>query len=164
MKICKICNNEITHKKRRVYCSDECLKESKKILNKQKIKITSEKYKKQKETWKHEIIELSKIKHNSKIPINQLGLSVAVSTHLKQMLRENNLSIKKTIKFRRIDGALKEFLVVVVTPQMIKFLFDKKYELYKSNFRLDCLRTVKYLAKTFDIANDWKKDTNSNTK
>ena len=164
MKLCKICNNEITHKKRRVYCSDECLKESKKISNKQKIKITSEKYKKQKESWKHEIIELSKIKHNTKIPINQLGLSVAVSTHLKQMIRENNLSIKKNIKFRRIDGALKEFLVVVVTPEMIKFLFDKKYELYKSNFRLDCLRTVKYLAKTFDITNDWKKDTKSNTK
>ena len=164
MKLCKICNNEITQKKRIVYCSDECFKEAKKILNKQKIKITSEKYKKQKETWKYEIIELSKIKHNTKIPINQLGLSVAVSTHLKQMLRENNLSIKKTIKFRRIDGAMKEFLVIVVTPEMIKFLFDKKYELYKSNFRLDCLRTVKYLAKTFDIANDWKKDTKSNTK
>lgn len=155
MKLCKICNKEITEKKRRVCCSDECLKESKKILNKQKIKITSEKYKKEKETWKHEIIELGEIKHNTKIPINQLGLSVAVSTHLKQMLRENNLSIKKTIKFRRIDGAIKEFLVVVATPKMIKFLFEKKYELYKSNFRLDCLRTVKYLAKTFELVNDY---------
>lgn len=163
MKLCKRCNNEITQKKRRVYCSDECLKKSKKIANNQKNKITSEKYKKQRETWKHEIIELSKIKHNSKIPINQLGLSVAVSTHLKQMLRENNLSVKKTIKFRRIDGVIKEFLVVVVTPKMIKILFNKKYELYKSNFRLDCLRTVKYLAKTFDIVNEYhKKDKNAN--
>ena len=164
MKLCKICNNEITHKKRWIYCCDKCSKEAKKISNLKKSFNSSEKHKKQKETWKHEIIELSKIKHNTKIPINQLGLSVAVSTHLKQMLREDNLSIKKTIKFRRIDGAMKEFLVVVVTPEMIKFLFDKKYELYKSNFRLDCLRTVKYLAKTFDIANDWKKDTKSNTK
>ena len=54
--------------------------------------------------------------------------------------------------------------VVVVSAEMIKILFDKKYELYKNNFRLDTLRTVKYLAKTFDITNDWKKDTKSNTK
>lgn len=155
MKICKICNNEITNPKRWVYCSDECVSEGRKLANNIKNNKQSEIYKKQKATWKHEIISLNKIKHKKLVPINQMGLSNAVSTYLKFMLRENNLTVKKVLKFKRIDSAMKSYTVVVVSPKMIKFLFDKKYEMYKKNFRLDTLKSVKTLEKVFNIVNDY---------
>lgn len=164
MKLCKICNNQIKDKRRKKYCRDECMKEGKKIANREKSEYVTAKHKKQKETWKHEIVELHEIKHDDFIPINQIGLSNAESTYLKQMIREENLKVEKVIKFKRIDNFARNFTVIVVTPEMIKILFDKKYELYKSNFRLDCLRTVKYLAKAFDIVNNWDKVTQSNIK
>ena len=155
MKLCKICNKEITDKKRWVYCCDECALIGRKIANNIKNNKQSEIYKKQKSTWKHEIISLSKIKHKKLVPINQMGLSNAVSTYLKFMLRENNLTVKKVLKFKRIDNAMKSYTVVVVSPKMIKFLFDKKYEMYKKNFRLDTIRSVNHLVKVFNIVNDY---------
>ena len=162
---CKICNKEITTPKRRVYCSDECALVSKNIANSIKNNKQSANYKKQKATWTHEVVELNEIKHKKLVAVSQMGLSNAVSTYLKFMLRENNLTVKKVLKFKRIDNAMKSYTVVVVTPKMIKFLFNKKYELYKKNFRLDTLRSAKHLVKAFNIVNDYfDKDTKSNTK
>mgnify|MGYP000996544690 CR=1 FL=1 len=156
MKLCKICNKEIIDKKRKVYCSEQCFEESKKILNKEKIKITSEKHKKQKESWIIEKIELGKVKHNNLIPINKVVIENSVCTHLKQLLNEYDMTVKKYIRVTRSDNVKRNYLMVVITPQMIKDLFDKRYELYKQNFRVDCLQTVKTLEKVFNTINDYK--------
>lgn len=163
MKICKICNSEIKEKKRWVYCSEKCELVGKNIANNIKNNKQSQDHKKQKENWKHETIFLNKAKHEKLVPINQLGLSNAASTYLKNMLKQNDLTIKKVLKFKRIDNFTKSYTVVVVSTKMIKILFDKKYELYKKNFRIDTLRTVKYLVKAYDIVNeyDFKKAKNA---
>ena len=165
MSNCKICNKEITTQKRWVYCSDECALVSKNIANSIKSNKQSANYKKQKATWTHEVVELNEIKHKKLVAVSQMGLSNASSTYLKKMLGDNDLTVKKVIKFRRIDSVIKSFTVVVVSAEMIKILFNKKYELYKKNFRLDTLRSVKHLVKAFNIVNDYfDKDTKSNTK
>jgi len=159
VKICKICNKEIIDTKRWVYCSDECVTESRRLYKVNK----RENYIKEKLTWKNEVLEIGKVKHNKSIPISSIGLTNSISTHLKLLLRECNLTTKEYIKIARTDRITKDYLVVVVTPKMIKTLFDKKYKVYKKNFRLDCLRTAKTLAKIFNIVNEYhKKDKNAN--
>lgn len=155
MKLCKICNKEITNPKRWVYCSDECVAHGRKLANKISKEIEKQKYINSKANWSHEIIEIGKIKHNKTIPINKLGFTNSISTHLKWLLREYNLTVKENVKMIRCDGMNKDFMLVVVTPKMIKILFEKRYEIYKDNFRLDCLRTVKTLVKVFDKVNDY---------
>ena len=163
MKLCKICNKEITNPKRWVYCSDECISEGRKLANDILKNVQREKYNKAKENWKYEVLEIGKVKHNKKIPINKLGLTNSASTYLKLLLRECNLTTKEYVKIARTDRITKDYLVVVVSPKMIKSLFDKKYKVYKKNFRLDCLRTAKTLAKIFNIVNEYhKKDKNAN--
>lgn len=159
MKLCKICNKEITNPKKWVYCSDECVSHGKKLANDILKYIQREKYNKAKENWKYEVLEIGKVKHNKKIPINKLGLTNSVSTHLKLLLREYNLTTKKYIKITRVDNMARKMLVVVVTPKMIETLFYKRYEVYKNNFRLDCLRSAKTLAKIFNIVNEYKSNT-----
>lgn len=153
MKICKICNCEITNKKRLSYCSDECANEGKKIEYDILRATKRQEYINSKAKWKHSIIKIGKIKHNKTVPVNKLGLTNSISTHLKWLLREYNLTAKENVKMIRCDGMNKDFLLVVVTPKMIKTLFEKRYEIYKDNFRLDCLRTVKTLVKVFDKVN-----------
>lgn len=155
MKICKICKKEITNKKRWVYCSDECADNGKKLANDISKAIQRQKYINLKVNWNHAIIEIGKIKHNKTIPINKLGFTNSISTHLKWLLREYNLTVKENVKMIRCDGMNKDFMLVVVTPKMIKILFEKRYKIYKDNFRLDCLRTVKTLVKVFDSVNDY---------
>lgn len=161
MKICKICNKEITNPKKWVYCSDECISHGKKLANDILKNVQREKYNKAKENWKYEVIEIGKVKHNKTIPINKLGFTNSISTHLKWLLREYNLTIKENVKMIRCDGMNKDFLLVVVTPKIIKILFEKRYEIYKNNFRLDCLRTVKTLVKVFDKVNDYYEKENN---
>ena len=163
MKLCKICNKEITNPKKWVYCSDECVSRGRKLANDILKNVQKQKYNKAKENWKYEVLEIGKVKHNKSIPINKLGLTNSISTHLKLLLRECNLTTKEYIKIARTDRITKDYLVVVVTPKMIKTLFDKKYKVYKKNFRLDCLRTAKTLAKIFNIVHEYyKKDKNAN--
>ena len=160
MKICKICNKEIIDTTRWVYCSEECITHSRKIANNIYKVVKKQKHLEEKKNWKYEELEIEKVKHNKKIPINDLGLTNSISTHLKLLLRENNLSKKQYVKMKRVDGIIKDFLVVVVTPIIIKKLFDKRYEIYKQNFRMDSLKLVKILAKIFELVNnyDFKKD------
>lgn len=155
MKLCKICNNEITNPKRWVYCSDECVAENKKIKSKIFKDIAKQKHLKEKENWNYVVIELGNVKHNRKIPINKLGLTNSVSTQLKLLLREYNLTSKKAIKIKRSDGITKSYSFVVITPKMIETMFYKRYEIYKKNFRMDSLKSVKTLEKVFDIANNY---------
>lgn len=155
MKICRVCNKEIINSKKRVYCSEECQSIGIKLANKISKEIEKQKYINSKANWNHEIIEIGKIKHNKTIPINKLGFTNSISTHLKWLLREYNLTVKENIKMIRCDRMNKDFTLVVVTPKMIKFLFERRYEIYKDNFRLDCLRTVKTLVKVFDKVNDY---------
>ncbi|MFA7084686.1 MAG: hypothetical protein WC141_09145 [Arcobacteraceae bacterium] len=156
MKLCKICNKEITNPKSWVYCSDECVTKGRKLANDSLNHIRREKYNKAKENWNYEVLELGKVKHNKKIPINKLGLTNSVSTYLKLLLREYNLTSKKDIKIKRSDGVTKSYFLVVVTPKMIETLFYKRYEIYKNNFRVDCLRNAKTLEKVFNIVNEYK--------
>jgi len=159
MKLCKICNKEIIDTKRWVYCSDECVTESRRLYKVNK----RENYIKEKLTWKNEVLEIGKVKHNKKIPINKIGITNSIATYLKLLLREYNLTTKKYIKITRVDNMARKMLVVVVTPKMIETLFYKRYEIYKNNFRLDCLRSAKTLAKIFNIVNEYhKKDKNAN--
>lgn len=163
MKLCKICNKEITNPKKWVYCSDECATDGRKLANYISKLNQREIYIKQKANWKHELLEIGKAKHNKKIPINNLGVTNSIATHLKLLLREYNLTTKKYIKITRVDNMARNMLVVVVTPKMIETLFYKRYEIYKNNFRLDCLRSAKTLAKIFNIVNEYhKKDKNAN--
>ena len=163
MKLCKICNKEITNPKKWVYCSDECVSEGRKLANDILKNIQKQKYNKAKENWKYEVLEIGKVKHNKKIPINNIGVTNSIATHLKLLLREYNLTTKKYIKITRVDNMARKMLVVVVTPKMIETLFYKRYEVYKNNFRLDCLRSAKTLAKIFNIVNEYhKKDKNAN--
>lgn len=155
MKLCKICNKEITNPKKWVYCSDECVSDGRKLANYISKLNQRESYIKQRANWKHELLEIGKVKHNKKIPINNLGVTNSIATHLKLLLREYNLTTKKYIKITRVDNMARKMLVVVVTPKMIETLFEKRYEIYKDNFRLDCLRTVKTLVKVFDKVNDY---------
>ena len=163
MKICKICNSEITNKKKLVYCNDECAEKAKLINIEIKKNIAKEKFQKDKANWKHINIEIGEVKHNNLIPLNSLELTNSIKTHLKLLLREYNLTTKKYIKITRVDNMARKMLVVVVTPKMIETLFYKRYEVYKNNFRLDCLRSAKTLAKIFNIVNEYyKKDKNAN--
>lgn len=155
MKICRVCNKEIINSKKRVYCSEECQATGIKLANKISKEIEKQKYIKSKANWSHAIIEIGKIKHKKTIPINKLGFTNSISTHLKWLLREYNLTVKENVKMIRCDGMNKDFMLVVVTPKIIKTLFEKRYEIYKDNFRLDCLRTVKTLVKVFDKVNDY---------
>lgn len=164
MKICKICKKEITNKKKLVYCSDECVYESKLINNKNKNIAAQIKYKTEKESWNFVEVKIGKVKHNKTIPLNNINLTNSIKTHLKLLLRENNLSTKEYVKIKRLDGVVKSCLMVVVTPNMIKKLFNKKYEAYKENFRYDCLKTVKTLAKIFDIVNEYDFEKAKNAK
>lgn len=166
MKFCKVCGKEITNKKRFVYCDDKCVSISKQITNRIYKKVSKQKYLKEKENWNYVKIEIGEAKHNNKIPLNQLCLTNSIRTHLKLLLRQHNLSVKEYVKMKRIDGMVKDFSLVVVSPEMIKQLFHARYEVYKQNFRLDCLRTVKTLVKVFDIVNNYdiKKVSNSNNK
>lgn len=159
MKLCKICNKEITNPKKWVYCSEECVSHGRKLANDILKNIQKQKYNKAKENWKYEVLEIGKVKHNKKIPINNLGVTNSIATHLKLLLREYNLTTKKYIKITRIDNMDRKMLVVVVTPKMIETLFYKRYEIYKNNFRLDCLRSAKTLAKIFNIVNEYKSNT-----
>lgn len=152
---CKICNKEITTPKRWVYCSDECANEGKKIEYDILRATKRQEYINSKAKWKHSIIKIGKIKHNKTVPVNKLGLTNSVSTYLKLLLREYDLTVKENIKMIRCDGIEKDFLVVVVTPTMIKTLFEKRYKIYKDNFRLDCLRTVKILSNIFEKVNEY---------
>jgi len=154
MKLCKICSKEILNTRRKVYCSDECATENKKIANSISKNIAKQKHLKEKENWSHVVIEIGKVKHNKKIPINKLELTNSVSTHLKLLLREYNLTIKKDIKIKRSDRVIKRYSFVVVTPKMIETMFYKRYEIYKKNFRMDSLKSVKTLEKVFNIVND----------
>ena len=156
MKLCKICNKEITDIKRWIYCSDECITENKKIKNIISKDIAKQKHLKEKENWNYVVIEIEKVKHNLKVPINKLGLTNSASTHLKLLLREYNLTIKKDIKIKRNDGVIKSYSFVVVTPKMIETMLCKRYEIYKKNFRMDSLKSVKTLEKVFSIINDYK--------
>lgn len=158
MKLCKVCNKEISNPKRWAYCSQECVTESRKLY-----KVNQrENYIKGKASWKNEVLEIGKVKHNKKIPINNLRVTNSIATHLKLLLREYNLTTKKYIKITRVDNMDRKMLVVVVTPKMIETLFYKRYEIYKNNFRLDCLRSAKTLAKIFNIVNEYhKKDKNA---
>ena len=155
MKICKICNNEITNKKKLVYCSDECAEKAKLINIEIKKNIAKEKFQKDKANWKHIDIEIGEVKHNNLIPLNSLDITNSIKTHLKLLLRESNLSKKEYVKMKRLDGVVKDFLLVVVNPDMIKEMFNYKYDVYKKNFRWDCLRTVKTLARVFDLVNNY---------
>lgn len=159
MKLCKICNKEITNPKRWIYCSDECVSGGRKLANDVSKLNQRENYIKEKATWKYEVLEIGKIKHNKKIPINKLGITNSIATHLKLLLREYNLTTKKYTKITRVDNMDRNILVVVVTPKMIETLFYKRYEIYKNNFRLDCLRSTKTLAKIFNIVNEYKSNT-----
>lgn len=159
MKLCKICNKEITNPKKWVYCSDECVSHGKKLVNDILKNVQKDKYNKAKENWKYEVLEIGKVKHNKSIPINNLGVTNSIATHLKLLLREYNLTTKKYIKITRVDNMDRNILVVVVTPKMIETLFYKRYEIYKNNFRLDCLRSTKTLAKIFNIVNEYKSNT-----
>lgn len=156
MKLCKICKKEITNPKKWVYCSDECANENKKIKNKIFKDIAKQKHLKEKKNWNYVAIEIGKAKHNKKIPINKLGLTNSVSTYLKLLLREYNLTRKKDIKIKRSDGATKSYSLVIVTPKIIETMFYKRYEIYKQNFRMDSLKSVKTLEKVFNIINDYK--------
>jgi len=155
MKLCKICNKEIADTKRWIYCSDECVAENKKIKNSISKDIAKQKHIKEKENWNYVVIEMGKVKHNRKIPINKLEITNGVKTHLKFMLKEYNLTSKKDIKIKRNDGVTKSYSFVVVTPKMIETMFYKRYETYKQNFRMDSLKSVKTLEKVFNIANDY---------
>ena len=110
-------------------------------------------------TWKNEVLEIGKVKHNKKIPINKIGITNSIATYLKLLLREYDLTTKEYVKITRVDKMTKKILVVVVTPKMIESLFYKRYEIYKNNFRLDCLRSAKTLAKIFNIVNEYKSNT-----
>lgn len=156
MKLCKICNKEITNPKKWVYCSDECASDGRKLANYISKLNQRESYIKQRANWKYELLEIGKVKHNKKIPINKLGLANSVSTYLKLLLREYNLTSKKDIKIKRSDGVTKSYSFVVVTPKMIETMFYKRYEIYKHNFRMDSLKSVKTLEKVFNIVNDYK--------
>lgn len=163
MKLCKICNKQITNPKKKVYCSDECASYGRKLANDIYNLNQRESYIKQKENWKYELLEIGKVKHNKKNPINNIGVTNSIATHLKLLLREYNLTTKKYIKITRVDNMARKMLVVVVTPKMIETLFYKRYDVYKNNFRLDCLRSAKTLAKIFNIVNEYyKKDKNAN--
>lgn len=48
MKYCKVCGNEITNKKRFVYCDDKCVSISKQITNRIYKKVSKQKYLKEK--------------------------------------------------------------------------------------------------------------------
>lgn len=159
MKLCKICNKEITNPKKLVYCSDECISHGKKLANDILKHIQREKYNKAKENWKYEVLEIGKVKHNKTIPVNKLGLTNSTSTYLKLLLRECNLTTKEYVKISRTDRITKDYLLVMVSPKMIETLFYKRYEIYKNNFRLDCLRSAKTLAKIFNIVNEYKSNT-----
>ena len=152
MKLCKICNKEIIDTKRWAYCSDECVTESRRLYKVNR----RENYIKEKLTWKNEVLEIGKVKHNKKIPINKIGITNSIATYLKLLLREYDLTTKEYVKITRVDKMTKKILVVVVTPKMIESLFYKRYEIYKNNFRLDCLRSAKTLAKIFNIVNEYK--------
>lgn len=156
MKICKICNKEITNPKKWVYCSDECASDGRKLANYISKLNQREIYIKQKANWNYVVIKIGKVKHNKKIPINKLGLTNSASTYLKLLLREYNLTIKKDIKIKRSDGVTKSYSFVVVTPKMIETMFYKRYEIYKKNFRIDSLKSVKTLEKVFNIVNNYK--------
>ena len=156
MKICKICNKEITNPKKLVYCSDECASDGRKLANYISKLNQREIYIKQKANWNYVVIKIGKVKHNKKIPINKLGLANSTSTYLKLLLREYNLTIKKDIKIKRSDGVTKSYSFVVVTPKMIETMFYKRYEIYKKNFRIDSLKSVKTLEKVFNIVNNYK--------
>ena len=155
MKLCKTCNKEITDTRKKVYCSDECATENKKIKNNISKDIAKQKHLKEKESWSHVVIEIGKVKHNKKIPINKLGLTNSTSTYLKLLLREYNLTSKKDIKIKRSDGVTKSYSFVVITPKMIETMFYKRYEIYKQNFRMDSLKSVKTLEKVFNIVNNY---------
>lgn len=155
MKLCKICNKEITNPKKWVYCSDECVSDRRKLANDILKNVQKQKYNKAKENWKYVVIEIGKVKHNKKIPINKLGLTNSASTYLKLLLREYNLTSKKDIKIKRNDGVIKSYSFVVLTPEMIETMFYKRYEIYKKNFRMDSLKSVKTLEKVFNIVNDY---------
>ena len=156
MKLCKICNKEITNPKKWVYCSDECASDGRKLANYISKLNQREIYIKQKANWKYELLEIGKVKHNKKIPINKLGLTNSASTYLKLLLREYNLTTKKDIKIKRSDRVTKSYSFVVVTPKMIETMFYKRYKIYKKNFRMDSLKSVKTLEKVFNIINDYK--------
>ena len=156
MKICRICHKEITNPKKRVYCSDECASDGRKLANYISKLNQREIYIKQKANWNYVVIKIGKVKHNKKIPISKLGLANSTSTYLKLLLREYNLTIKKDIKIKRSDGVTKSYSFVVVTPKMIETMFYKRYEIYKKNFRIDSLKSVKTLEKVFNIVNNYK--------
>lgn len=156
MKLCKICNKEISNPKKLVYCGDECVSHGRKLANDILKHIQKDKYNKAKENWKYEVLEIEKVKHNKSIPINKLALTNSTSTYLKLLLREYNLTTKEYVKINRTDKITKDYLLVVVTAKMIETLFYKRYEIYKNNFRLDCLRSAKTLAKIFNIVNEYK--------
>ena len=156
MKICKICSKEITIQKRWIYCSDECALIGKDIANTNKNNKARIEYKKEKESWLPTLVEIGKIKHNKEVPINEIIPSNSIRTHLKLLLREHNLTIKREIKMKRVDFISKNYLVVVVTPAMIKTLFDKRYTIYKKNFKVSCLKTVKTLVDIFETVNNYK--------
>ena len=155
MKLCKICDKEIEDPKKWVYCSEECVTESRRLYKVNR----RENYIKEKLTWKNEVLEIGKVKHNKKIPINKIGITNSIATYLKLLLREYDLTTKEYVKITRVDKMTKKILVVVVTPKMIESLFYKRYEIYKNNFRLDCLRSAKTLAKIFNIVNEYKSNT-----
>lgn len=165
MKICKICNNEITKKKKLVYCSDECLSIGRKLI----IEATKEKKRinktQSRNKWKPLVIELDNTKHDKKVVLSSLPINKSTCTYVNLLLRQNNLCVKEFIKQKRCDGVVKDLLVVLVRPKDIKKLFDFKYEVYKKNFRTDCLNMVKTLKIVYGLVNDYfEKDTKSNTK
>lgn len=159
MKICKICNSEITNKKRWVYCSDECAEKSEKIFKANE----RQKYIESKKSWNYEKIELNEIKHNKTVPINKLDLLEHTKTYIKWLLNNNNLGAKEHIKMKRSDGAIKDYYVVVTTPENIRIIFEKKYDVYKNNFRFDCLETVKSIFKAYNMVNDYYEKENNAT-
>lgn len=153
MNSCKICNKEFEKVTSKKYCSDECKQISKK---KAMIELNiSRKIKRDeiKSTWTIQNITIDEVKNNREVPINTLPISTSMKTHLKFLLRNENLTMYKKVKMKRCDGINKEFDVVVITPKIIKKLFDLKYEVYKNNFRQDSLKTAKTIKRIYDQIN-----------
>lgn len=159
MKICRICNKEIINSKKRVYCSDECYHVSEKKFRDER----REKYIDCKKRWTYEKIKLNEIKHNKTVPINKLKIEEHRKTYIKWLLKDCNLTEKEHIKMRRNDGVIKDYYVVVVTPESLKIIFEKKYDVYKNNFRFDCLETVKSIFKAYNMVNDYYEKGNNET-
>ena len=150
---CKMCGSDFKKNTNRKYCSDNCV-EAKAKEQLENLKISKRiKAKEMRESWTCEIIELDKINHNRLIPINQLLISESKKKYLKKLISDEKLTTYKNIKMRRVDGVSKTFKVVAVTPKMIKKIFETKYKLYKSNFRTDCLKVVKYLKEIYNLVN-----------